>query len=472
MLRKGQIPFSGILMLVDAILVFISFLAAFWLRFYSGVIPLKRGVPEFQPYLLGSIFVALLWVIIFWLLGLYETRIRISRDEEVYRVAKGAFVCIVAVMAFSFFYRDVVWSRLTLLLAAGISLIMVSVERTILVGIFHRWMLKSGFGIKRAALIGTGRTAKHIVEYVNQHTEYGYRIECLISIEGVVESGWKGSRGFCQEKVESVSKISDIIDKYQLEALFIVLPHELEPRIMEIVNSTEHRPIELKFIPDIIDIIGTNTRVTKLGEIPVIGLRELPLTAWDMVIKSIFDFIFAALALILFAPLMLLIAFLIKVTSPGPIIYSQERVGFDGRIFKMYKFRSMRVDAEKETGPIWAQKEDNRRTPIGAFLRKYSLDELPQFFNVIKGEMSMVGPRPERPYFVEKFKKQIPGYASRHRMKSGITGWAQVNGLRGPTSIEERTAYDLYYIQNWSLLLDFKILIRTIIKVIFPENAY
>jgi len=471
MLRKGQIPFSGILMLVDSILVFVSFLISFWIRFYSGLIPLRSGVPDFRPYLLGSIFVAFLWVVIFWLLGLYETRIRVSRDEEVYRVAKGAFVCMMAVMAFSFFYRDVVWSRLTLLMAAGISLILVSLERTILVDIFHRWMLKSGFGIKRSALIGTGRTAKHITEYVNQHPEYGYRIECLVSIEGVVESGWKGAKRLAQEKVNSVEKLSETIDKYQLDTLFIVLPHELEPRIMEIVNSTEHRPVELKFIPDIIDIIGTNTRVTMLGEIPVIGLRELPMTAWDLLIKSIFDFVFASLILIVLMPLMLVIAVLVKLTSPGPIIYSQERVGFDGRIFKMYKFRSMRVDAEKNTGPVWAQKQDERRTPLGAFLRKYSLDELPQFFNVLKGDMSLVGPRPERPFFVEKFKKQIPGYASRHRMKSGITGWAQVNGLRGPTSIEERTAYDLYYIQNWSLLLDLKIMIRTVIKVIFPDNA-
>jgi exopolysaccharide biosynthesis polyprenyl glycosylphosphotransferase len=472
MLRKGQIPFSGILMLVDAALVFASFLIAFMFRFYSGWIPLRHAVPPFQPYLVGSLVVAALWILVFWLLGLYETRLRLTKDEEVYRVVKGTFVCVVAVMAFSFFYREVVWSRLVLIMAVGVSLVLVSAERVVLVGVFRRWMAVHGYGIKRSALIGSGKTAKHILEYINQHPEYGYRIDCLLSVEGLAESGWRGSKSLLCERVSSMSGLSDAIDRHRLDALFIVLPHELQPRVMDIVSSTEHRPVELKFVPDLIDVISSNTRVSQLGEIPVIGLRELPLTAWDIIIKSAFDFIFALLGIILISPLLLIIAVMVKLTSKGPLIYTQERVGFDGRVFKMYKFRSMKVDAEKETGPVWAKEGDDRRTPIGAFLRKYSLDELPQLFNVLKGDMSLVGPRPERPFFVKQFEQRIPGYASRHRMKSGITGWAQVHGLRGDTSIEKRTAFDIYYIQNWSLLLDLKILIRTVLQVIIPDNAY
>jgi exopolysaccharide biosynthesis polyprenyl glycosylphosphotransferase len=472
MLRKGQIPFSGILMLVDAAVVFASFLISFWIRFYSGLLPLHKGVPLFKPYLVGSLVVALLWILVFWLLGLYETRLRLTKDEEVYRVGKGAFVCVVAVMAFSFFYREVVWSRLVLIMASAISFLLVSAERVVLVVVFRRWMAKHGYGIKRSALIGSGKTAKHILEYVNQHPEYGYRIDCLLSIEGFAESGWRGSKSLLCERLSSVAGLSGAIDKHRLAALFIVLPHELQPRVIEIVNSTEHRPVELKFVPDMIDVISSSTKVSQLGEMPVIGLRELPLTDWDIIIKSAFDFTLAMLGIILISPLLLVIAILVKVTSRGPLIYSQERVGFDGRIFKMYKFRSMMVDAEKETGPVWAKVVDDRRTPIGAVLRRYSLDELPQLLNVLKGDMSLVGPRPERPFFVEKFKLQVPGYASRHRMKSGITGWAQVHGLRGATSIEKRTTFDIYYIQNWSLLLDMKILIRTVLQVIIPDNAY
>ncbi len=472
MLRKGQIPFSGILMLVDAALVFSSFLIAFWFRFYSGWVPLRHVVPPFQPYLVGSLVVAAQWIMVFWLLGLYETRLRLTKDEEVYRVGKGTFVCVVAVMAFSFFYREVVWSRLVLITAVAVSFLLVSAERVVLVGIFRRWVNVHGYGIKRSALIGSGRTAKHILEYVNQHPEYGYRIDCLVSIEGLAESGWRGSKSILCERLGSVSGLSGAIDKHRLDALFIVLPHELQPRVIEIVNSTEHRPVELKFVPDIIDVISSSTRVSQLGEMPVIGLRELPLTAWDIIIKSTFDFIFALMGIIAISPLLLAVAALVKLTSPGPLIYAQERVGFDGRVFRMFKFRSMRVDAERETGPVWAKEGDDRRTPIGAFLRKYSLDELPQLFNVLRGEMSLVGPRPERPFFVKQFEQRIPGYAARHRMKSGITGWAQVNGLRGDTSIEKRTTFDIYYIQNWSLLLDLKILIRTALQVIIPDNAY
>jgi len=333
-------------------------------------------------------------------------------------------------------------------------------------------MIKHGYGVKHSALIGSGRTAKHILEYINQHPEYGYHIDCLLSIEGLVESGWRGDRGLRDDRLKSVGELSQAIDRHGLDAIFIVLPHELQPWLIEIVKNIEHRPVEMKFVPDLIDVISGNTKVTQLGDIPIIGIRELPLTAWDIIIKTTFDFIFSLLAIILISPLLLVLAILVKLTSPGPIIYSQERVGFDGKVFKMYKFRSMRVDAEKETGPVWAKEGDDRRTPIGAFLRKYSLDELPQLFNVLKGDMSLVGPRPERPFFVKQFEQKIPGYASRHRMKSGITGWAQVNGLRGDTSIEKRTAYDIYYIQNWSLLLDLKILIRTAIQVIIPDNAY
>jgi Undecaprenyl-phosphate glucose phosphotransferase len=246
----------------------------------------------------------------------------------------------------------------------------------------------------------------------------------------------------------------------------------MQSDLNEIVNSAEHRPVEVKFVPDLMDMIGRDTSISQLGNIPVIGLREIPLTEWDLINKRIFDLAAATLGLVVLSPLYLLLAGLIKLTSLGPVFYAQERVGYDGETFNMLKFRSMRMGAEDRTGPVWAKPNDDRRTSLGAFLRKYSLDELPQIFNVIMGDMSLVGPRPERPFFVEKFKDQIPRYASRHKMKSGVTGWAQVNGWRGDTSIVERTKCDIYYIENWSLFLDVKILIRTVLQVIFPRNAY
>jgi Undecaprenyl-phosphate glucose phosphotransferase len=292
----------------------------------------------------------------------------------------------------------------------------------------------------------------------------------LAGIEGY--GGGISREGYRLCHTDNFDGLSGLIDRENLEALFIVLPTEKQRQLIDVVNSVEHRPVEMKFVPDIIGLISHNTSVSQMGEVPLINLRVLPLTEWDLLIKRIFDLAASTVGLIVLSPLLLLLALLIKLTSPGPILYSQERVGYDGKTFMMHKFRSMRAGAEDKTGPVWAKPDDDRRTALGSFMRKYSLDEFPQLFNVIRGDMSLVGPRPERPFFVEKFRNQIPRYAARHKMKSGVTGWAQVNGWRGDTSIVERTKCDIFYIENWSLLLDIKILIRTALQVIFPRNAY
>jgi Undecaprenyl-phosphate glucose phosphotransferase len=212
--------------------------------------------------------------------------------------------------------------------------------------------------------------------------------------------------------------------------------------------------------------------VEEFDGIPIVNLRESPIQGWNSVIKRGFDILFSIVFLIIISPVMALVAVLVKLTSPGPILYRQKRMGLDGHVFNMYKFRSMRVNAEKHSGPVWAKKNDNRRTRLGAFMRATSLDEWPQFFNVLKGDMSLVGPRPERPPFVQKFRENIPKYMLRHKVKSGITGWAQINGWRGNTSIEKRIEYDLYYIQNWSVWFDFKILVMSFWKGFMNKHAY
>lgn len=469
--RRWQLTYSGIIMAADVLVIALAFILSFWVRFDSHLLPIPLGRPPFQPYLVGSLVVAFLWVSIFWLLGLYENRSRFAPDEEIYRVAKGTFVGIVAIMAFSFFYREVVWSRLVLAMATVLSFFLLSAQRIMAVSIFRRIVAKHGVGLKRTAIIGSGDIALKIIEQLKFNPEYGYGIECLISANGAEESAF-GETSVKKLEITKYSEISRLIDEYRLDALFIVLPHDMQSAVIEIVNSTEHRPVELKFVPDLMDMIGRDTSISQLGNIPVIGLREIPLTEWDLINKRIFDLAAATLGVIVLSPLYLLLTLLLKLTSPGPVFYAQERVGYDGEPFNMLKFRSMRMGAEEKTGPVWAKQNDDRRTPLGTFLRKYSLDELPQLFNVIRGDMSLVGPRPERPFFVEKFKDQIPRYASRHRMKSGVTGWAQVNGWRGDTSIVERTKCDIFYIENWSLFLDIKILIRTVLQVIFPRNAY
>jgi exopolysaccharide biosynthesis polyprenyl glycosylphosphotransferase len=225
-------------------------------------------------------------------------------------------------------------------------------------------------------------------------------------------------------------------------------------------------------VPDLLELMTSRVRIQELYGIPFIRIKGVPMTTWNLIVKRSFDVVVSGICLILASPVLASIALLIKLDSRGPIYYSQERVGLDGRPFRLLKFRTMRVDAESGTGPVWAKKDDPRKTRIGGFLRRFSLDELPQLLNVLRGEMSIVGPRPERQHFVDQFKKEIPKYLDRHRVKTGMTGWAQVNGLRGNAPIEERTKFDVYYVENWSLVFDLKIILKTVRAVIFGTDAY
>lgn len=468
--RKGQLTFSGILMLMDALIIFLSFTISYWIRFLSGWILVPKGIPPYFYYFSASVAVGILWVLIFWMVGLYESRQSMTRDEEIYRVAKGTVVGLAAIMAFSFFYREVVWSRLVLGLATIIGFVLLSLERSLAVKVYQSLMKKHGLGLKKAGLVGNGETAQKILEQIEKHPEYGYRIDLLIGISDCCSAS--AQEGKNQINLIKIEELSALVERHSLDTLFIVLPQQSQSQVLDIVNAVEHRQIELKFVPDLIGIISHDTSVSQLGDIPLINLRVVPISEWDLLIKRAFDMSSSILAVVLLSPIMLLLAGLVKLGSKGPVFYSQERAGYDGATFKMYKFRSMRIDAEADSGPVWARDGDSRRTKLGSFMRKYSLDELPQFYNVLKGDMSLVGPRPERPFFVAKFKEQIPRYASRHKVKSGVTGWAQINGLRGDTSILERTQYDIFYIEHWSLLFDIKILFKTMIQVLFSNNAY
>jgi len=265
-------------------------------------------------------------------------------------------------------------------------------------------------------------------------------------------------------------KVMGLLKEGGIEKLVLVSPSGSEEVLKELIKECSDFNVDFTIIPGIYSVLTTRLRVEVLEGIPMIGIKETPLQGVNLWVKRLEDIIISSFLLLITFPLFLLIALLIKITSRGPVFYRQERVGLDGKPFVMLKFRTMKMDAEKETGPVWATPDDPRRTKVGKILRKLSLDELPQLINVVKGEMSLVGPRPERPYFVEKFKEMIPEYMARHRIKAGITGWAQVNGLRGNTPLEERIKYDLYYLENWSLWFDLKILFLTLFT--FHREAY
>ena len=266
--------------------------------------------------------------------------------------------------------------------------------------------------------------------------------------------------------------LDKILSETEVDIFFIAISINEYDCFESLIKKVQGHLSEIKVVPGSYEFLSLRGGMDELGDLPIVSLQSSPLYGWDSVFKRIFDLLLGTLILIIVSPIMLIIRFLIKWTSEGPILYRQERIGMDGHPFRMLKFRTMKVDAEKETGPVWAKENDDRRTKVGAFLRKTSLDELPQLFNVLKGDMSLVGPRPERPNFVEEFRNRIPSYMLRHKIKAGMTGWAQVNGWRGNTSLEKRIEHDLYYIQNWSIGFDLRILFMTLWRGFFSKSAY
>jgi exopolysaccharide biosynthesis polyprenyl glycosylphosphotransferase len=270
----------------------------------------------------------------------------------------------------------------------------------------------------------------------------------------------------------AIKDLPNDIARYRLQAALIALSYKDHPQLLEMIRDAEGLNIELMMVPDMLDLMTSRVRIREIEGIPFIQIKEIPLSTWNRINKRTFDILFSSIILLVTLPITAMLAAVIKLTSKGPIFFRQERIGLDGSAFPVVKFRTMRADAEVTTGPVRAKKGDPRTTTIGRILRRTSLDELPQLWNVLRGHMSIVGPRPERPFFVEQFKSKIPRYLERHRVKAGMTGWAQVNGLRGDAPIEERTKYDIYYVENWSLVFDVKIILKTIRAVIFGKDAY
>jgi len=316
-------------------------------------------------------------------------------------------------------------------------------------------------------IVGTGEVGQMILQKIRHLPGLGYEVTGFVddrsdleTIRGVPVLGQTGD-------------LPSLIGEHSIDEVIIALPEEAShEEILTIISLCERGKVDIKVYPDVFQIMAAQVSIGDLGGLPLLTVRDIALRGWRLTLKRAVDLIGSAVGLVVVSPLMLLLAALIKLDSPGPVFYVQERMGLDAKPFWMIKFRSMWADAEAKTGPVWATKDDPRRTRLGAFIRRFSVDELPQLINVVLGEMSLVGPRPERPVFVEQFRQSIPRYMDRHREKSGLTGWAQVNGLRGDTSIAERTKYDLWYIENWSLLLDFKIILKTIFNAFASKNVY
>lgn len=317
--------------------------------------------------------------------------------------------------------------------------------------------------MRRILIAGTTPLARRIAAHLETYRNLGFQVVGhLCEADGEEGTPVLGKLG----------KVREVVARERIHEVYVALPPNSYAAQEELLSALADSSVDVRLVPDIIDHMRLNAGIEDLDGLPVILLSQTPLLGWNRWMKVVVDYSLGALALLALGPLMIAISLVVKWTSRGPVLYHQERMGLDGVRFRMYKFRSMRVDAEAESGAVWTMDEDERRTRFGAFLRKTSLDELPQLFNVLRGEMSLVGPRPERPVFVEKFRASVPDYMLRHKMKSGITGWAQVNGWRGNTSIEKRIEFDLHYIENWSLGFDIKILWLTLWKGLINKNAY
>ena len=470
MIKDHQQEFNQFQVILDAIVIIISYGLA-WLLMINGFVPTRGDPLRSEFYLMALLIVIPVYLLLYAVFQLYTPKRVQGRRLEFANICKAnAIGLLMFTLVLYLISKNPFWynfSRPMVLYFFVINIVLETVERN-LIRLVLRSMRARGYNLKHILLVGYSRAAEGYIDRVKQNPEWGYHIAGILDDQKALGEEYKGIR-----VLGKIQDLQSILDMNVLDEIAITLSIDQFSDLGAIVAVCEKSGVHTKFIPDYNNIIPTRPYMEDLLGLPVIHIRHVPLTnGLNKFMKRTVDIFGAIVAIILFSPVMLVTAILVKVTSPGPVIFCQERVGLHNRPFKMYKFRSMEVQAPSDEKSKWTTPHDPRVTPVGRFIRKTSIDEMPQFFNVLKGDMSLVGPRPERPFFVEKFKEEIPRYMVKHQVRPGLTGWAQVNGYRGDTSITKRIECDLYYIENWTLGLDFKILFLTIFKGFINKNAY
>ena len=452
-----------------------AFFVAWFLRFEVQLVPLTKGRPDFEPYLYLLPVILVVWPVVLYFHGLYQSRRDRSRVDEALTLALAVVVATFLISAAQAWYRPLdestdeifQYSRAFMGLFVGLNLTLLVFNRTAI-----RWHLQrrrlAGHNLQRILIIGAGNLGKEIAYKLQAHRELGFEAVGFLDDD----PGKSGSQFFDVPVLGTLREVEEVLDEHRIDHVYIALPLEAHRKMLRVMQTVGKHCVEVKLVPDVLQYATLKSSLEDLDGMPVINLSQVPLQGWSSLAKRAMDLAIAGSGLAFCSVFVFpWIALAIWLEDRGPIFYKQERMGLDGKSFMILKFRSMRVNAESTTGPVWATKGDSRRTTIGEFIRQWSIDELPQLWNVLRGDMSIIGPRPERPIFVQEFKHKIPDYMLRHRVKAGITGWAQVHGWRGNTSIRKRIQYDLYYIQNWSLTLDLKILWMTFRSGLW-HNAY
>jgi Undecaprenyl-phosphate glucose phosphotransferase len=446
----------------------VSFIIAWWIKFQSGLLTYHNPLPQ-SEYFFWSVVYGMLALAIGYALAFYMPKRRKRFSAELFKVLQVQMMTFLALLSIFFILKVVDISRAYLAMFLICSIFLISVYR-LFIKIVLRWVREKGYNKQFIVIVGAGSLGKRFYKNLQHYPELGYEVigflDDLLTEHDVDYANYP-------EILGRIEALSHILNQKHVDEVIIALPLNAHERFEGIVDTCEKAGVKALIIPDYFDYLPARPYFENFADMPLINVRDIPLDELrNRIAKRGFDIIFSIFSIIITSPILLLIAIGIKLTSPGPVIFAQERVGLRRKTFRMYKFRSMQVQPDKKSDQTWTIENDPRRTRFGSFLRKTSLDELPQFFNVLLGHMSVVGPRPERPYFVDLFKENVPKYMVKHHIRPGITGWAQSNGYRGDTSIVDRIKLDIFYIENWTLLFDIKIIWKTVYNGLLDRNAY
>lgn len=467
---KVRTIFAMTLVLTDTLVAALAFCAAYWLRRRIAWPEQAQNMGYLLDYA-GLILTHVASIVtVFAFARMYRVTRTMSRIDEFTSVFKfTSMAALVGIALSSLLFKntslEMDYSRGVVLYGWGLSIILITLGRVLHASVRSR-LRERGWGSDRVLIVGTGEVGRMVHQKIQSNPGLGYKVAGFVTANGS-----EGEAPLGAEILGAADQLAPLIEEYDVDEVIIALPEATHQDILMLLSECERGQVSIKVFPDVFQIMASPVGIGDLGGLPLVTVRDIALRGWRRVAKRGMDIVGAAIGLVFLSPIMLLVAVMIKLDSRGPVFYVQERMGLDAKPFSMLKFRSMRQNAEAH-GPGWTVEDDPRITRLGRILRQINVDELPQLMNVLLGQMSLVGPRPERPIYVNRFRRSIPRYMDRHWEKAGLTGWAQVNGLRGDTSIAERTKYDLWYIENWSLLLDLKILLRTVFNIFELPNAY
>jgi exopolysaccharide biosynthesis polyprenyl glycosylphosphotransferase len=467
MIKKSTRRIAVLFLISDLVSTLTALVAAYALRFRAEIVPVTKGIPDAATYYRLFPLIAVLWPIVYYFYGLYSVRRHRSRIEEGFAVLVATGLATLLLTGLATFYRGFSYSRLVLVLFFVADVLFVFAGRTAI----RRYLEEAwrhGFGVRHVLVVGAGRLGRAVIDKLAEHPEAGLRAVAMLDDDPQrLGELYRGIR-----VAGPTSQAAAAVEQLGVDTVFLALPLEAHRTMLEVLKEVGRTVADVRVVPDLLQHITFRAGVEDLDGLPVVHLTQVPLSGWMSLVKRTVDLFVSSTALAVLSPAFAAIALAIRREDKGQVFYRQRRMGLDGRPFKILKFRSMVPGAEDESGPTWASPEDPRCTRVGRFLRRWSLDELPQLVNVLRGDMSLVGPRPERPEFVREFKETFPQYMLRHRVRAGMTGWAQVHGWRGNTSLTKRIEYDLYYIENWTLSLDVKILWMTLRHGLTHRNAY